>query len=1343
MGRAGVVWAGLAAWGAMCVSAPARGAEAESAPAGQAVSLMILVEHDPWTVACPDDESFQPIRGHGFPRGYRSLRHALPAGRTYRLSGQMGWSVDLRVAADGTCRLSEPKAGPYLAAPPRCFVSKDKALEAVFGPVAEFRLRIPADYGAWEIPGAYGARPGYRRVELPDGRWTVKGRDWEIPLRVEKGALSPGGAAAGLPAEAVRFDERGLELSHREDGLAPPAEAGPAPRAFATTRDARRGLLLEPLLASPADVAGASIEVPEGAFVGVGAAGERVLAAVAVPVEGGLDVEVRALRGRLDGWSLAASLAPMDRSCPLAPVAVAAKLGQAVRVPLPDAPSGAYLLSVAARPGDGGAGVEVHDVVFVSAAPAVSLWLPAGREAYASDEPIELCVWQQRPEALELVALREGLPAVALGEVRGGLVRIAADSFAPGEVTLALRAGGKVLARRAVTVLDPQRPTNFVISAYASILDSPADVDKLDALGVKGFYEQRGVELGLRGRLDELTEALAAWRGRFPAVGPAERYAPPAGGFLEHLDRKGWRLFAQWGSWHQPYGHGITTTDPVVIERVAATSAWAAMAGRQHPCFLGMNLFDECGTPRGPRMSDDGSYLEYEAFRKRFGRPRPAFFGEDDEAAREWVFDKQHQLHAVYAGTRRVLDEMNRLADPGSWLYLGTQNGNLNSMAVDGGHPPLSYRAISLSPMHYYPVFWRSCVLLGNEWHFMLPEAGRVEYRPLIDANGHLSTTRHEASLVVSRQADGIAYFHWNSQAAWSFMPKEYQSYFEGAADPAVRAHGDGLKQLNDTFTRWGDFLRTIRRDRRAEVAVLHSLYDFAHELLPTRAYPMHAYLQAYHHAFKGYLAIAALLKAGVQAGWLSEEELLERDGLDGRKAVVLLDVEAMRPEVRRRLEAFARDGGAVFADAATTVRLEGARPLPVNFGEMTELCKRLDARVMPQVVPVIERHVLPLFDRAVRGEALGDLLVTRQVNGQAEYWLVVAERLAETDEKTSLALHSKDVNLYRAVETAVTVPATGVVYDALAGRMVTRAAAAAKVDLKLPPGGLAVLAVLPEPVGSLRIEAPASASAGTPAPLRVELRGESGRLLRAAVPLEVQVIDRQGRPARAPLYRSTDDGVWTGAFRPGLFDPAAVQIVVRELLTGKTASADVRLTGAAGRLERAGEGVLAENAAALGPFFRDLREAYVVLGDSAPDASAVAPLVDVLRAAGVDVVVRRAGQLAVKGFDVHVGRGLYRTTSPIHHHAADAFEVDRAVIAVGAPADHALLRQALWGRRWTRRLAAGGLPAPAGAYVCFLWRPFSLADDGVLAVAEDPAGVVAAVEYLARRAKETLRAAR
>jgi len=1291
---------------------------------------------------------------------------------------------------------------------------KQKPVEVLFGRIAEFAFQLPVDYLAWEIPGAYEPRAGNRQVALPDGNWEMRGvAGWVVPLTVVGGKLALAGAPVGIDKAAIRISATGLALAplahpnrvtiavppllgtytvqSAEGKVLLPARSGEQTAALAPGsyklkgKDWNADLAVTPGKAEaqlpaaqftgtvtvnngqllPCRQGAVSISTPLGGIplqlpdketgattLGLGWSPNNTTALLVcvTPTATSWKVAARLMRGGGKDWPLTARWAPLDQASPLTPPDAVALPAAGVELPIPaHAPSGAYAIIVETQPPasvDARAICRASATVALAGEPPASLWFAENRTAYRASEPVELCVWQGgTAHKLRAVVTNVAGTTLPLGAVvrENSLFTIAANLLSPGSYRVELWDGEQVAARRALRILPDELPTHFYIDSYGQIANHPDEVALLDSLGIQAFSEQGGTNVLNERRTVGIANDITALAAYAPEVGPASRYAPQGGRLLDKLDELGWKFFAQWSCAHQPYAYGMSFTDPVIVNRVKMTSLWASQYGRQHPSFLGINMFDEGGTPRGtPRASDDASYLEYDAFAKKFGRPKPDYLGQDDAAARAWVYDKQEQHNVIYSATGDRLADINALADPATHLYLGTQNGNLNSMAVDGGHPPIAYKAITLSPMHWYSGYIYTCfAMMGNEFNFMQPKP--IEFFPLIWGCGHLDLTRHEVSLAISRQVDGVGYFH-----AGAFT----QQLLTGMKDnpDEVKQCQQDIKVQNARLTRYGDFLRAVRRDRRDEVAVLYSLYDFAPKLF-TDKNTLGAPYMAFRATFTAYLAMTGCLRAGIQAGVVCEEEILEQGGLAGRKALIIPGMHVLKPGMAQKLAAFMAGGGTVFTDADATVAIPGAHKLAVDFADLVDKSGlaqtaadgktstvKIDRTVLAAILPALEPLKVILHPLQLGST---DLLVTRQVNGPATYYYCVNDHIKPLEQLPAPLNEYAVQDYHLPIETQITVPAPGVVYDLFSGKELTRATGAATIAVKLRPGDLGIYAVLPEAVGGLFVgtlafASPETGQLGDPA-LWVEVRGESGKALSVAVPLEIRVLDANGKELRAPIYRSTSNGQFTMPLRRGAFDPAQMTVVVRELLTGKKGEAKIAVAKAADLLTVEKTPVIVENGKALSRFLTVTKRVIVAIGDgpAAFSEADVQPLVKALQAKGAAVEVRRASELTRKTFDIYIGRGMARTSEPVYSMQSPGYEIDAPVIAVGTSADNALIRWVVQEHNFTR-YGDLGFPGPARAYLVHVWQPFSLTDDSALCIAEDRAGLTRALGWMEDKIK-------
>ena len=94
-------------------------------------------------------------------------------------------------------------------------------------------------------------------------------------------------------------------------------------------------------------------------------------------------------------------------------------------------------------------------------------------------------------------------------------------------------------------------------------------------------------------------------------------------------------------------------------------------------------------------------------------------------------------------------------------------------------------------------------------------------------------------------------------------------------------------------------------------------------------------------------------------------------------------------------------------------------------------------------------------------------------------------------------------------------------VYEVGSGREIGLANGSTELQVELDPGRLAIFAVLPRPIGQLRLSLEKTANpSGTPT-VTVELQDAGGNLIAAAVPLEIKFVSaHSGNELRPPIYQ-------------------------------------------------------------------------------------------------------------------------------------------------------------------------------------------------------------------------------
>jgi len=144
------------------------------------------------------------------------------------------------------------------------------------------------------------------------------------------------------------------------------------------------------------------------------------------------------------------------------------------------------------------------------------------------------------------------------------------------------------------------------------------------------------------------------------------------------------------------------------------------------------------------------------------------------------------------------------------------------------------------------------------------------------------------------------------------------------------------------------------------------------------------------------------------------------------------------------------------------------------------------------------------------------------------------------------------------------------VLYDAIRRKPIATTAlpdGACGFDIGLPAAGGKLVAALPEPIESLRLDVPAQAAAGENVTIRVLVTGRSGRPIRGSLPLRVDIDDAWGRRTDWSRFSTThrgSGGVCEFTFIPAINDPTGTWSVhVTDLVSDRKATANITITDA------------------------------------------------------------------------------------------------------------------------------------------------------------------------------------
>ena len=406
-------------------------------------------------------------------------------------------------------------------------------------------------------------------------------------------------------------------------------------------------------------------------------------------------------------------------------------------------------------------------------------------------------------------------------------------------------------------------------------------------------------------------------------------------------------------------------------------------------------------------------------------------------------------------------------------------------------------------------------------WDDHDPDAAYITIAPM-----HL---REALWTKLARPIRGIMYHGWqslvetDSTSAYRFTNPHTQHELKRLIHDVVEPLGPTLLQVPDT---------------RSKVAFLES---FTSQMFARRG--------GYGYNPGGAADVwLALQHAHVQCDILFEETLL-KDGLDGRTILVMPDCDVLTASVVKKIADWQKRGGKIIADAYLCPALKAELVLPsIKRIKKADEDKAQLLKLAGQI-----RAALPKLgfkpgidcdnpEIVLRTRRYGDATYVFAINDHREagsyvgrFGLVMENGLPS---KGTLTL-SGNSHVYDLTEETAMTPNGN------------------SLPIQLGPCDGKVLLMLPEEIGKLSIQTPASVKTGSQVTLKVALVTAGGKSLRAVVPAVVEMRDPNGRLAEGSGYYGIKDG--TLSVRLDLApndDPGTWQITARELASRKTATA-------------------------------------------------------------------------------------------------------------------------------------------------------------------------------------------
>lgn len=257
--------------------------------------------------------------------------------------------------------------------------------------------------------------------------------------------------------------------------------------------------------------------------------------------------------------------------------------------------------------------------------------------------------------------------------------------------------------------------------------------------------------------------------------------------------------------------------------------------------------------------------------------------------------------------------------------------------------------------------------------------------------------------------------------------------------------------------------------------------------------------------------AYLVLQWAGLQPEVVYDEGVAN-DGLDGVKVLVLVDCDVLTATVASKVRAFQKAGGIVVGDE----RLCPAIRPDVLVAPYDRVGKAdVDKVALQERAARLRKDLGRRYERYV-DTSDPDVVPHVRRTGTSDYVFVVNDRREYGDYVGQHGLVMEN-GLPSEASVEIARP-SGFAYDLVRAREVPTKALAGKttLDVALEPCEGRVFLVTSRAIDSVRVEAPATARAGTAIPVRVAVLDAAGTPIDAVVPLRVDVRDPDGRAGEA-----------------------------------------------------------------------------------------------------------------------------------------------------------------------------------------------------------------------------------
>lgn len=304
-----------------------------------------------------------------------------------------------------------------------------------------------------------------------------------------------------------------------------------------------------------------------------------------------------------------------------------------------------------------------------------------------------------------------------------------------------------------------------------------------------------------------------------------------------------------------------------------------------------------------------------------------------------------------------------------------------------------------------------------------------------------------------------------------------------------------------------------------------------------------------------------ALAEARLRYDWIGDDHVAA-GWLRNYGAVVMLGAWRVPEPVHRELVRYAQAGGTVVVDKRCRAEIPGATVLDIA-----------DRAQKPETVAALQtwaREYQQAHPQPLRLASTDEAWLFDKLDGPARFIFVVNDKRKPGDLGTTHKLtnnfgtHSGPVEDAGEEQTvSLTLPANGgrALYDVRAHQELPLAAGQ-PVLLRLGPTDTAVLALLPQRLTALSVQAPPTVKAGSESVITLTVRAEGGAPVSHRDVVEIHATDAAGNPLDLPRYlRVTGGKVEIPLRLPRGCPPGKIALDCREWIAGLQAAVSITVT--------------------------------------------------------------------------------------------------------------------------------------------------------------------------------------